>query len=171
MHRAYCKFVNSPLGSVSLFATDKGLILVKIGAELNTISGGTLASDIKFAGENDVLKLAEVELNEYFEGRRKYFTVNLDISGSEFDMDVWDAAKSIPYGETRSYCWLSEQIGRPKAYRAVGGALSRNPTPIFIPCHRVIRSDGGLGGYSAGLRVKRLLLKFEKEGKLDPNDL
>ncbi len=161
MKGIYCKFVNSPLGLVTLFATDRGLTSVKIGVEPK-VSRGEEAFYTKCGGGNDVLRLAELELSEYFERRRRFFTVCLDVSGSRFDTMVWGAAKSIPYGEVRSYRWLSEQIGQPKAYRAVGGALRRNPAPIFIPCHRVICSDGGLGGYSVGLRIKRLLLEFEK---------
>lgn len=163
--RTYCKFVDSPLGLIGLFATDNGLTSVKIGTEHNMSKRKSEGSH-KFYEENDVLKLAESELKEYFKGELKRFTVKLDISGSRFDMAVWRAAESIPYGEVRTYSWLAEQIGQPKAYRAVGGALSRNPTPIFIPCHRVVRSNGGLGGYKAGLWVKRLLLNFEREGRI-----
>ena len=113
--------------------------------------------------EWEVLKSAEHELKEYFAGKRREFTVRLEVLGSKFDTMVWSALRSIPYGEVRSYRWLSELIGHPNAYRAVGGALSRNPLPIFLPCHRVVRSDGGLGGYSAGVGVKRFLLKLEKD--------
>ncbi len=110
-----------------------------------------------------MLKLAELELKEYFEGRRREFSVELDIVGSKFDVMVWSALRSIPYGEVRSYKWLAEQISHPNAYRAVGRALSRNPLPIFLPCHRVVRADGGLGGYSSGVDVKRFLLRLERE--------
>ena len=111
----------------------------------------------------EVLKSAERELKEYFEGRRRGFSVRLEVVGSKFDVMVWSALRSIPYGEVRSYRWLAEQIGHPNAYRAVGRALSRNPLPIFLPCHRVVRADGGLGGYSVGVDVKRFLLRLERE--------
>lgn len=110
-----------------------------------------------------MLKCAERELKEYLEGRRKEFTVRLEVVGSRFDVRVWSALRSIPYGEVRSYRWLSKQIGYPNACRAVGSALSRNHLPILLPCHRVVREDGGLGGYSAGLDVKRFLLRLERD--------
>ena len=110
-----------------------------------------------------MLKSAERELKEYFKGRRREFSVRLEVVGSKFDVMVWSALRSIPYGEVRSYRWLAERIGHPNACRAVGRALNRNPLPIFLPCHRVVRADGELGGYSAGVDVKRFLLRLEKE--------
>jgi O-6-methylguanine DNA methyltransferase len=142
---------------IGLSATQKGLFSVKIGCTPASRGGRCDEVDVW-----EVLKSAERELKEYFEGRRREFTVRLDVLGSKFDVTVWSALRSIPYGEVRSYRWLAEQIGYPNAYRAVGGALSRNPLPIFLPCHRVVRADGGLGGYSAGLDVKRFLLSLEK---------
>jgi len=146
---------------IELSATQRGLFSVKIGSKPEFRVG--VRRRCKDGEGLEVLKSAEYELKEYFEGRRKEFTVRLDILGSKFDVMVWSALRSIPYGEVRSYRWLAEQIGRPKAYRAVGSALSRNPLPIFLPCHRVVRADGGLGGYSAGVDVKRFLLRLERE--------
>ena len=80
-----------------------------------------------------------------------------------FQKKVWEAVKTIPYGETRSYKWVAENIGNPRAARAVGQALKRNPLPGIIPCHRVIRSDGSLGGFSRGLKKKRDLLRAEEK--------
>lgn len=150
--------VSSPIGLIGLYATQKGLSSVKIGCTPTSRGGCCKDEDVC-----KVLKSAERELEEYFEGRRREFTVRLDIVGSEFDVMVWSALRGIPYGEVRSYRWLAEQIGYPNAYRAVGRALSRNPLPIFLPCHRVVRADGGLGGYSAGVDVKRFLLRLERE--------
>ena len=78
-----------------------------------------------------------------------------------FEWDVWHCAKTIPFGETRSYGWIARKIGNPGAARAVGRALGANPWPLIIPCHRVIRSDGTIGGFSSGLKWKRYLLKYE----------
>jgi methylated-DNA-[protein]-cysteine S-methyltransferase len=101
-------------------------------------------------------------LNEYFNGKEVIFNDRLDLSGATpFQREVWETTRLIPYGETRSYRWVAEQIKRPLAVRAVGQALSRNPSLIIIPCHRVIASNGNLGGFSSGLEIKKQLLKIE----------
>lgn len=101
-------------------------------------------------------------LKIYFSGHRVAFPDELDLSiATPFQCEVWEATRLIPYGETRSYAWVAEQMGKPKAVRAVGQALGKNPLPIIIPCHRVITSDGKLGGFSEGLEMKRFLLHLE----------
>ena len=103
------------------------------------------------------------QLRRYAEGEPVSFQVTLDWRGhTRFRQRVWRAAQQIPYGETRSYRWLAERLGRPGAARAVGQALSANPTPIVVPCHRVTASDGGLGGFAGGLDLKRRLLALER---------
>jgi len=98
----------------------------------------------------------------YFSGHKVNFPDELDLSGAtEFQHQVWGAARLIPYGETRSYTWVAKQIKRPKAARAVGQALGRNPLPIIIPCHRVLASDGGLCGFGSGIEMKQQLLHLE----------
>ncbi len=109
------------------------------------------------------LKQAWIQLDEYFKGTRKKFSVKLDLKGSEFQKKVWAELQKIPYGQTRSYREVAEACGEPKAFRAVGQANHQNPVVIFIPCHRVIGADGGLTGYGAGLWRKRWLLAHEKE--------
>ncbi len=101
------------------------------------------------------------ELKEYFNNGRKNFTVPLDMQGSEFQIKVWKELLKIPYGKIVSYKTVSERLGDEKLIRAVGKANGANPIPIIIPCHRVINSDGSLGGYSAGLNIKEKLLKLE----------
>ena len=88
------------------------------------------------------------------------------MEGTEFERKVWETLKEIPYGETRTYKWLAEKIGKPHAFRAVGNALGKNPIPIIFPCHRVIETDGSLGGYSGGTDIKRRLLEIEYYTKL-----
>jgi len=108
----------------------------------------------------------------YFFGNRVDFPDELDLSGATpFQRSVWQAARLIPYGQTRSYAWLAGQVGSPGAARAVGQALGRNPLPIIIPCHRVLASNGGLGGFSWGLEMKNFLLWLESYAKyqLDTN--
>jgi methylated-DNA-[protein]-cysteine S-methyltransferase len=101
-------------------------------------------------------------LQSYFSGHKVTFSDRLDISGATpFHRRVWEVTGLIPYGETRSYAWVAEQMGKPGAVRAVGQALGRNPLPIIIPCHRVVNSNGKLGGYTGGLGWKRYLLALE----------
>lgn len=101
-------------------------------------------------------------LSFYFAGHSVDFPDKLDLSGATpFQREVWAATRRIPYGETRSYRWVAEQIKKPKAVRAVGQALGRNPLPVIIPCHRVLASNGALGGFGGGLAMKRFLLHLE----------
>ncbi|MBI4690909.1 MAG: methylated-DNA--[protein]-cysteine S-methyltransferase [Nitrospirae bacterium] len=107
-------------------------------------------------------ELFKKELRGYFEGKTNEFKQGIIfLEGTDFEKKVWLALKEIPYGETKTYKWLAEKIGNPRANRAVGQALSRNPIPIVLPCHRVIESDGSIGGYSSGTDIKRRLLEIE----------
>lgn len=121
-----------------------------------------------------LLRRAAEELGEYLAGRRRDFTLPLDPGGSDFQRQVWQALRSIPYGQTRTYGQIAEQIGRRRAARAVGMANNRNPIAILIPCHRVIGSDGSMTGYAAGIAIKERLLALERrntpraEGELFP---
>lgn len=112
--------------------------------------------------ETDALKEAHRQLQEYFEGKRKTFSLKLAPSGTEFMQKVWEALLEIPYGETASYKEIAEKINHKLAYRAVGLANNKNPIPIIIPCHRVIGADKKLTGYAGGLEVKKYLLDIEK---------
>jgi len=101
-------------------------------------------------------------LRRFLSGEAVIFPDKLDLTGASlFRIAVLGAVRSIPYGETRSYAWVAERIGRPKAARAVGGALAKNPLPIVVPCHRVVGSDGSLCGFGGGLEMKRALLDME----------
>ena len=111
--------------------------------------------------ESEVLKEAYAELKAYFKGKLRVFSIPLAPHGTEFQMSVWKALCDIPYGSTASYKEVAEAINNPKAYRAVGNANNKNPISIFIPCHRVIASDGKLAGYGGGIHVKEKLLKLE----------
>jgi methylated-DNA-[protein]-cysteine S-methyltransferase len=98
----------------------------------------------------------------YFSGHRADFPDTLDLADATlFQRAVWQATRAIPYGQTRSYTWLAEQVGNAKATRAVGQTMARNLLPIIIPCHRVLAKNGGLGGFSGGLQVKKMLLRLE----------
>lgn len=152
--------VQAPIGPLTLIADDRGLTHV-----LFTSHGvrdiGLRPDDVPEVGDDPVLCAAASQLEEYFDGTRTEFDLPLHIEGNEFDMDVWTAMRSIPYGETISYGEQSEIAGHPGAFQAVGAANGRNPLPIVIPCHRVIGSDGSLVGFGGGLAVKRQLLDLE----------
>lgn len=113
--------------------------------------------------ENAVLVQAVAQLQEYFHGRRKQFTVPLQPVGTEFQQQVWRALTRIPYGTTSTYKELAAAIGKPQASRAVGSACHHNPLPVIIPCHRVIGSSGSLTGYAGGLALKQQLLTLEQK--------
>jgi methylated-DNA-[protein]-cysteine S-methyltransferase len=112
--------------------------------------------------ETDLLQEAAKQLQEYFSGTRSIFEIPIILEGTDFQKSVWKALQEIPYGETRSYGDIAKSIGNPKACRAVGMANNRNSIPIFIPCHRVIGSNGKLVGYAGGLEIKKHLLEIEK---------
>jgi O-6-methylguanine DNA methyltransferase len=108
------------------------------------------------------------ELSSYFEGSVSHFRQEIKfLTGTDFEQDVWYRLKDVPFGETRTYKWIAEKVGRPAAVRAVGRALSKNPIPIVIPCHRIIESDGSIGGYSSGVDRKRRLLDMEYYARMN----
>ncbi|HSB69518.1 MAG TPA: methylated-DNA--[protein]-cysteine S-methyltransferase [Candidatus Methylomirabilis sp.] len=110
-----------------------------------------------------LLRQARAELAEYFAGDRTFFSVPVDLSRvPAFERAALEVAARIPYGEVRSYKWIAERLGNPDTARAVGGAMAGNPVPIIVPCHRVVKTDGGLGGYSFGLMRKEALLNLER---------
>lgn len=115
--------------------------------------------------ETELIKKAYNQLKEYFLGKRKEFDLPLLPEGTDFQQRVWKALREIPFGETKSYGEIAKNIGNPKATRAVGMANNKNPISIFIPCHRVIGSNGKLVGYGGGLKIKEYLLKIEKKYK------
>ena len=112
-----------------------------------------------------VLQKCLTELDSYFAGKLRNFTVPIRLLGTDFRMRCWEALRAIPYGETASYSQLAESIGNPKACRAVGGANHHNPIAIIVPCHRVIGADGSLTGFGGGLDKKRFLLELERTHK------
>lgn len=115
--------------------------------------------------ETDVLRQAALQLEEYFQGKRKTFSLDLAPEGTDFMKKVWKELSNIPYGQTVCYKDIAIAIGNEKACRAVGMANNRNPIPIFIPCHRVIGKNGALVGYSSGVDIKVKLLELERNYK------
>ena len=117
---------------------------------------------LRHTSENPIIEKVCHQLNEYFAGKRKKFDLPLSPKGTVFQQAVWKQLQEIPYGKTISYSQLAKSINNPKACRAVGSANGKNPVIIIIPCHRVIASNGGLGGYACGLDIKKQLLELEK---------
>jgi methylated-DNA-[protein]-cysteine S-methyltransferase len=156
--------VDSPVGPLLLAATERGLVRVAYQSEgldevLDTL-GHRLSTRVLHAPRR--LDRAAAELDEYFRRRRTTFDLPLDLSLSTgFRQAVQSYLPNIPYGVTRSYKQVAEQVGNPRAVRAVGSACATNPLPIVVPCHRVLRADGALGGYIGGPAVKSALLNLE----------
>ncbi len=125
-----------------------------------------ISEDVKDKGEkNSFTERVFTEIQEYFDGKRKKFTFDYKMRGTDFQKKVWKALLEIPYGETCSYKDIAKAIGNEKASRAVGLANNKNPVTIVVPCHRVIGSSGKLVGYAGGLEMKNVLLTMEKKNK------
>lgn len=155
----------SPVGPLLLAADDDGLRLIEFHAPRHPMARGTDWRE----GDNDVLGMARMQLDEYFAGTRRGFDLPLAPRGTQFQRAVWWLLAKIPYGETISYAQLATRAGKPTATRAVGAANGRNPLPIVLPCHRVIGADGSLTGFGGGLSTKQYLLTLE--GALPGDDL
>ncbi|MDP5228606.1 MULTISPECIES: methylated-DNA--[protein]-cysteine S-methyltransferase [Arthrobacter] len=159
------RIVDSPVGRLLLAATPKGLIRVAFANEDHDRVLETLAAKVspRVLRSPRRLDTAARELDEYFQHQRKTFDLDLDLSLSKgFRQLVQQHLPEISYGQTRSYKEMAEMVGNPKAVRAVGTACATNPLPVVVPCHRVLRTDGTLGGYIGGLDAKTTLLELEK---------
>ncbi|MDO4580474.1 MAG: methylated-DNA--[protein]-cysteine S-methyltransferase [Acinetobacter sp.] len=155
-------YMPSPVGRLKLVATDSALVAVIWDNENpKRVRQAELVEQL----DHPILLDAQQQLNEYFQGQRQTFELPLDFEGTEFQKKVWQALLNIPFGETRSYRQIAEQVGSPKAVRAVGAANGQNPISIIAPCHRVIGSGGKLVGFAGGLDNKEILLKLEQQQK------
>jgi methylated-DNA-[protein]-cysteine S-methyltransferase len=150
--------VDSPLGALRLYAEDDVLVGVYFPQQHVAAWSGAPVSDT-----HPVLVRAARELEEYFTGEGRAFTVPLRFHGTDFQRSVWTALTAIPYGAQRSYTQIAVAIGQPQAVRAVGAANGSNPLSIIVPCHRVVAGDGALTGYAGGLLAKRWLLEHEQK--------
>lgn len=146
----------SEIGLLTLTAENDSIIRLDFGKKEY--------SDSEY-GKNPLITAGIEEINAYLGGRLREFSVSYRLIGTDFQIKALNAVAAIPYGETRSYGDIAKAIGSPKACRAVGSANNRNPLPIFIPCHRVVGSNGSLVGYAGGLKVKEKLLAIEKESR------
>ena len=146
--------LRTAVGLLRVTADDVGVVAIERVRKSVVADGSTRA--------NRHAERAVRELREYFAGKRRSFTVKLHLEGTTFQERAWAAMREIPYGATISYAQQAKQIGAPRATRAVGSANGANPVPIIVPCHRVVASDGSLGGYALGLTMKRRLLALER---------
>jgi len=151
-----CRTLRTPVGVLRVTASDDGVVAVDRVSSAGTKRGTPPAE--RHA------ERAVRELREYFARKRTKFTVSLDLDGTVFQQRAWAAMRRIPYGKTISYAQQAKWIRSPRAVRAVGSANGANPIPIIVPCHRVVASNGGLGGYALGLAMKRWLLAHESRG-------
>jgi methylated-DNA-[protein]-cysteine S-methyltransferase len=159
----YASFESPFLGKVFVASTERGVCMVDFltseNAFLKRVKGRFPGEVVRNDRKN---KEALFQLKKYLEGELRNFDSKLDFQGTPFQKKVWSELTKIPYGQTRSYKEIAQAIGHPKAFRAVGNANGQNSLPLIIPCHRVIESNGGLGGFGHGLKAKRQLLDLEK---------
>lgn len=148
-------FIQTPLGIAKLEGDEQGLAVVSVLNNENKTTGII----------PEVLEDAVYQLQEYFEGKRTEFSLNLNPQGTDFQKRVWAELENIPYGKTISYLDMSKKLGDVKAIRAAAAANGKNPLWIIVPCHRVIGSDGSLTGYAGGLHRKKWLLEHESPVK------
>lgn len=151
----YYRYQPSPLGPLLLAGDEQGLHLIHMDA------AQPWALSSAWQPAHSQLDAVSRQLDEYFAGKRETFDVKLAPMGTAFQQEVWQALQRIPYGTTCSYSVLAQQIGRPRAIRAVGTANGANPISIIVPCHRVIGSNGTLIGYAGGVERKQQLLELE----------
>ena len=163
MDTLYLSHFNWPMTPLWLAATDDSLVSLFFGRNAsfsdfqNSFSSYTLREK-----DNGVLHMTKLQLEEYFQGRRVKFNLTVNfLSGTPFQQSVWRAVERIPYGTVKTYGQIAAELGNPRAMRAVGAANGANPVPIVIPCHRVVQSNGKLGGYGGGLDIKDALLRME----------
>lgn len=161
----YSKTIKSPIGNLIAIADNSALLALGFG-EIN-INQKLAKLDLKASKiveeNNEVLETTAKELDLYFSGTLKKFTIPLKLNGTEFQKNAWKQLQNIPYGKTISYLDEAKNIGNEKAFRAVANANGKNNIPIIIPCHRVINSNGKLGGFTGGIEKKIWLLEHESK--------
>jgi methylated-DNA-[protein]-cysteine S-methyltransferase len=150
-------YFDSPIGKILIAGTSTALTHIHFVGGVHPME-----PDGDWQRDSEFFKAAIEQLQAYFEGKLKIFDLPLRLEGTDFQLEVWNALKEIPYGKTVSYADIARRIGRPKAVRAVGAANGQNPISIIVPCHRVIGSNGSLTGYGGGLKNKEALLALEQ---------
>ena len=162
LERVYYAGVESPMGTIWAAATERGLFQVSLPLpESGFLESLGRRLDAEVVRDPDRLRALRVMMESYFRGERVAFDLPLDLRGTDFQKAVWRAIYAIPYGRLSSYGRLAAAVGKPRAARAVGNAVGSNQLAVVVPCHRVIRSDGGLGGFGGRPELKRYLLGVE----------
>jgi epoxyqueuosine reductase len=164
METVHIARVNTPIGAIRVASTEKGLAYVELPRASGFGMGGWLrhhSLDGHCVESDERNRSAIDQILEYLGGERTEFDLSLDLRGTPFQRQVWQALLDIPFGERRSYREIAEAVGRPSAVRAVGAANGSNPVSLVVPCHRVINSNGKLGGFAGGLALKLRLLELE----------
>lgn len=155
----FARVKKSPVGPLVLGIGQRGLAVLEF--DRGRFPSTAWTRKIEWKESRERLAPFVHELEEYFAGKRREFSFQVDLRGTEFQKKCWQALLRIPYGETRSYAQIAEEVGCPNGFRAVGMANGDNPIAIVVPCHRVITSSGTLGGYGGGLPAKKWLLELE----------
>lgn len=154
---------SSPLGMYIIISSGQGVAYIEPKRQAHKHLTSWLKNGANIHEDGKYNQGVVTELDSYFEGKLRKFSVPLDLRGTNFQLEVWRLLLSIPYGKTCSYGDLARSLGQPKAARAVGGAVGSNPISIIVPCHRVIGANGNLTGYGGGLSRKRVLLNLENK--------
>lgn len=166
--------LDSPIGRLRIASTERGLAYVELPRASGRGLDGWLrrhAAGARCERSRAANRDALTQILEYLEGRRTAFDLPLDVRGTPFEQRVYAELARIPYGETRTYAEVARRIGRPGAVRAVGNANAANPISLVLPCHRVVREGGRLGGYGGGIDLKAQLLAMEKRTRPAPDRL
>ena len=158
METLFYSRISSPAGPLLLAASEKALVALEFDRGLSDIFAG---QPVRWEASPERTAEVKSQLEEYFAGHRREFTLPLDLRGTEFRKRCWQELLRIPYGQTRTYAEIARSVGSPAGFRAVGQANHYNPVAIIVPCHRVLASGKRLGGYGGGLPVKALLLRLE----------
>lgn len=160
----YKTLVITPLGDMVAIANDNGLVLLQFldSEGIESSRAKALLRGSQICSDHPILKLIDQEIRNYFNGIDDPFTTPIDMLGTDFQKTVWRALRAIPYGELRSYADIAKAIDRPKAFRAVARANATNPLALIVPCHRVVNSDGSIGGYAGHVSRKKYLLQREE---------
>ena len=159
----YTSYYNSPLGTISLQSNERALLGLDFVNEETELKIKREDRSIREESKSKILLQTVKELDEYFAGKRLKFTVPIYQEGTPFQVSVWKALTTIPYGKVKSYLDIATQVGNSKAVRAVGMTNGKNPIAIIVPCHRVIGKNGKMVGYASGVWRKEWLLAHEKK--------
>lgn len=167
----YAAHFETPIGTCRAASTQRGLAYLELPHAAGRGLAGYLHHQLSGAAVVEGFapnRAAMRQIVDYLEGKRRAFDLALDLRGTPFQNAVWQALLAIPHGETRSYAEIAAAVGRPLALRVVGNASAANPVPLVVPCHRVVASDGKLGGYTGGGTLKARLLAMERDALAGP---